>query len=121
MCMPMCAHGRGTVLATDCVMGKKRKLRKRLAKRGVLESEVALVVCVGKKCAPKTVSKAVAEHARTYGAAQAPPVRLEIVGCLHVCKKGPIAATFPKIRFHKRVDAERADELVEKLAAKARR
>jgi (2Fe-2S) ferredoxin len=100
-------------------MGKKRKLRKRLAKRGVLDSEVALVVCVGKKCAPRDVSKAVAEHARAFGAARA--VRVEVVGCLHVCKKGPIAATFPKIRFHKRVDAERADELVEKLAAKAQR
>jgi (2Fe-2S) ferredoxin len=117
----MCAHGRGTVLATVCVMGKKRKLRKRLAKRGLLENEVALAVCVGKKCAPRDVSRAVAEHARTYGAARTAPVRVEVVGCLHVCKKGPIAATFPKIRFHKRVDAERAEELVEKLAAKAQR
>lgn len=81
----------------------------------------SLVVCVGKKCAPREQSRALADEARDYAATRDPAVRLVVVGCLHVCEKGPIAATWPKVKFHKRVDAEKARALIDKLAARARR
>ena len=105
-------------------MSKKRKLRKLMRKREVGD-QLTLVICVGKKCADRATSRAVAEHAAahadTLAAADPPRVRVETVGCLHVCKKGPIAATFPTIKFKKRVDAGRATRMIDKLAAKARR
>ena len=100
-------------------MSKKRKLRKQMAKRG-LETELALVICTGKSCAPRSETRPLVEAARAYVGAH-PPVRLETVGCLHICKKGPIAATFPKIKFKKRVDRERAELMTDKLVAIAAR
>jgi len=49
------------------------------------------------------------------------PVQVETVGCLHVCEDGPIAATYPKIRFKEHVDDAKADRLLDKLARRARR
>ncbi|WAS97039.1 hypothetical protein [Nannocystis punicea] len=100
-------------------MGKKRKLRKHLHKREV-DDAPALVICVGKSCAPREVSRQLVEQTRAYAAASGAPVRVAVVGCLHVCKKGPIAATWPDIEFHKRVDFARACRLVDELAAEAR-
>ena len=100
-------------------MSKKRKLRKQMAGRG-LEREPALVICTGKKCAPRAETKPLVEAARAYVGAR-PEVRLETVGCLHICKHGPIAATFPKIRFKKRVDLAKATKLIDKLVARAAR
>jgi (2Fe-2S) ferredoxin len=88
----------------------------------LVDDEAALVICVGKRCAPRAVSRALAERTRAYAAATHAPVRIEIVGCLDVCKKGPIAATYPELEFHKRVDTVKSCQLVDALAlAEARR
>ncbi len=100
-------------------MGKKKKLRKRLQKRGV-DDAPTLVICVGKDCCPRSESRALVEETRAYVAEQHPKVHLELVGCLHICKKGPIAATYPEIEFEKRVDGARARKLVDKLDRRTR-
>ena len=92
-------------------MGSRaRKLKKQLRKRGV-EAERLVVVCVGKKCAPRDQSRALVEHAEGK-------VTLVTVGCLHVCKKGPIAATVrgEKIRIRKRVGLAKLDRMIEKVS-----
>ena len=95
-------------------MGKKDKLRKQMAKRGLTDERV-LVICTGKKCGPRTDSKALVAVAEEMLVSQ-PRIRLATVGCLHVCKRGPIAATFPKIRIKKRVDEARLHRMVARLA-----
>lgn len=92
-------------------MGSRaRKLKKQLRKRGV-ESDRLIVVCIGKKCAPREQSRALVEHAEGK-------VALTTVGCLHVCKKGPIAATVrgTKIRIKKRVGLAKLDRMIEKVS-----
>ena len=96
-------------------MGKKRDLREKMRKRDLAGAR-ALVICTGKKCAPRELSRALAEELRAYAAATHPEVRIETVGCLGICEKGPIAATYPKIAFHKRVGPRRGRRLVCKLA-----
>jgi (2Fe-2S) ferredoxin len=96
-------------------MGKKRKLRKLMRKRE-LEGEPSLVICVGKKCCPRSESRALVEAARTYAAETHAPVRIVTAGCLHICKKGPIAATYPRVKFKKRVSPKRMRKLVDRLA-----
>ena len=45
-------------------------------------------------------------------------VQVVTVGCLDVCKKGPIAATYAEMsRVKKRVTAKRARKLLKKLEA----
>jgi (2Fe-2S) ferredoxin len=95
----------------------KRKLEKKLGAR-LGEHEVALVVCVGDKCAPRKQARALIDEARVYASGR---VRVEPFGCLDVCKKGPIVATLPKIRIKKRVDETRAHALIDKLAARVSR
>jgi (2Fe-2S) ferredoxin len=96
-----------------CV-GKKRKLRKLMRKRGV-DDAPALAICLGKSCAPREVSRALVERARAHVAAGGAPVRIVLAGCLHVCEDGPIAATYPRIEFHRHVDGARVCELVDAL------
>lgn len=93
---------------------KKRKLRKRMKKRD-LEKEPALVVCVGKSCCRRAESREVLEAAREYAEAVHPAVHVVAVDCLDICKKGPIAATYPRIRFKKHVSPKRACKLIDKL------
>src|SRR5512139_2228504 len=95
-------------------MGKKRKLRKQMSKRA-LENETALVICTGKKCCPREESRALVEATRAYADEVHARVKLVTVGCLDVCKKGPIAATYPKIRIKKHVNAKRARKMLDKL------
>jgi (2Fe-2S) ferredoxin len=99
-------------------MGKKKKLRKHLEKRGA-DQAPTLVICVGKDCCPRSQSRALVEDTRAYVAEHHPNVHLRVVGCLHICKKGPIAATYPEIEFKKRVDAAKARRLVDKLDRRA--
>lgn len=96
-------------------MGKKRKLRKLMRQRAA-EDVPTVVICVGKRCAPRELSCALAEDVRAYAIAQHPSIRVETVGCLDVCENGPIAATYPRIKFHEHVDARRGRRLVDKLA-----
>jgi len=96
-------------------MSKKRKLRKLMRKRD-LENEPALVICVGKDCCKRKKSRAVLEAARDYAAKTQPDVQVVPVACLHICKNGPIAATYPTIKFKKHVKPKRARKLVDKLA-----
>lgn len=95
-------------------MGKKRKLRKQMQKRG-LEDETALVICVGKHCCKREESRALVEAMRASAADAHTTVPIVTVGCLGVCEKGPIAATYPKIKFKKRVTLERARKLLATL------
>lgn len=95
-------------------MGKKRKLRK-LMRRRLVEEAPAVVICVGKSCASREQSRALVELARARAAAGASLVRVEMVGCLHVCEDGPVVATYPKIKFHRRVDGEGVQALVDRL------
>ena len=97
-------------------MGKKRKLKKAMRKRELEEGAVAIVICGGKKCAPRAETRATVDEAKAYAAESG--VAVEVVKCLHVCEKGPIAATFPKIRFHKHVGPAEADVLIDKLVDK---
>lgn len=92
-------------------MGKKKQLRKLMGKRGA--EAPALVVCVGKSCAPRESSRSLVEQLRTHAQGR---VRIEVVGCLHVCEDGPVVATFPDIRFHRHVDGHEGCALVDKLA-----
>ena len=96
-------------------MGKKRKLRKQMRKRE-LEDARALVICVGKRCCPREESRALVDAARAYSAAIHSPVPVVTVGCLDVCKNGPIAATYPAMKFKKHVTAKRARKLIDKLS-----
>lgn len=96
-------------------VGKKRKLRKLMRRREAAEAP-ALVICVGKACAQRELSRALVGHVRAHAARRSLPVRVEVVGCLHVCEDGPIAATYPRIKFHRRVDEARACALVDGLA-----
>lgn len=75
-------------------MGKKRKLRKQLRKRE-LEDATALVICVGKRCCAREDSCALVEATRAYAAETHSSVQIVTVGCLDICNKGPIAATYP--------------------------
>ena len=95
-------------------MGKKRKLRKLMRKRG-LEDETALVICVGKRCCRREESRALVEATRASAAEAHSAVPIVTVGCLGICEKGPIAATYPAIKFKKRVTLERARKLLAKL------
>jgi (2Fe-2S) ferredoxin len=95
-------------------MGKKRHLRKEMQKRE-LEEEIALVICVGKKCCSRDESRAVVEAAREYAEAVRSSARIVTVGCLDICKDGPIAARYPAMKFEKRVTAKRARRLLDKL------
>lgn len=81
-----------------------------------LENETALVICTGKKCCPREESRALYEATMPY--ADAAHIRLVTVGCLDVCKKGPIAATYPKIRIKKHVTVERARKMLDKLTGR---
>jgi (2Fe-2S) ferredoxin len=94
---------------------RKKKLKKLMRKRD-LKRSLAVVVCVGKKCCPRRIARALVDEMRTYAEEAHPHVRVEAVGCLHVCKKGPIAATYPDIEFHKRVDADDARALIDDVA-----
>ena len=98
-------------------MGRKRKLRKKMRKRGV-DDQPALVICVGKRCCPREESRALVEAARAYGEQAHLHVPVVTVGCLDVCKKGPIAARYPKIKVEKHVTFKRARKLLEKLERK---
>ncbi len=96
-------------------VGKKRKLRKLMRRREAAEAP-ALVICVGKACAQRELSRALVGHVRAHAAERSLPVRVEVVGCLHVCEDGPVVATFPDIRFHRHVDGHEGCALVDKLA-----
>src|ERR1700729_4004773 len=93
---------------------RKRRLRDKFAGK-LADGEPALVVCVGKKCCSRAESKALVAEARAYANGR---VRVEVIGCLKVCKKGPIAATLPKVKIKKRVDREQAHALIDKLVAR---
>jgi len=93
---------------------RAKKLRKKLAHRGLVALPV-FVVCTGKKCAPRSESRALVEDAEAIAAGR---VDVTTVGCLDVCKRGPIAAAVrgKKVRVKKRVDAAKATRMIEKLA-----
>lgn len=97
-------------------MGKLKKLAKKVGKR-LADDESAIVVCVGKKCAPRSESRALVDDLRIYVAARSDgKLRVEEFGCLGVCKKGPIVATLPHARVYKHVDAEKAHRIADDLA-----
>lgn len=100
-------------------MGRKRKLRKELRKRE-LDAETALVICVGKRCCSRQESCALVEATRAYATAVHSHVSVIKVGCLDICKKGPIAATYPDIKFKKHVTPKRARKLLDKLEQRER-
>lgn len=95
-------------------MGKKRKLRKLMHKRE-LDDEPSLVICVGKRCCPRAQSRAVVEAARAHAAETHTSAHVVTTGCLGVCKKGPIAAAYPKLKFKKHVSPKRARKMLDKL------
>ena len=95
-------------------MGKKKELRKQMHKRG-LDEATALVICVGKRCCGREESCALVEATRAYASEIHASVPVVTVGCLDICKKGPIAATYPDIDFEKRVTPKRARKLLRRL------
>lgn len=93
---------------------RAKKLRKKLAGRGLVELPV-FVVCTGKSCAPRAKSRALVAAAETIAAGR---IDVTTVGCLHICKRGPIAAAVrgKKVRVKKRIDAAKATRMIERLA-----
>lgn len=96
---------------------KRRKKLKQLMKKRGLKGVPSVVICVGKSCCDREVSRELVHVARTYAEAEHPLVHIGRAGCLHVCKKGPIAATYPDIEIHKRVSAGEVRALVDEVAA----
>lgn len=96
-------------------MGKKRRLQKLLHERE-LDDGPALVICVGKRCCPRAKSRAVLDAARTHAEATHAHARVVAVGCLDICKHGPIAATYPALKFKKHVTRKRARKLLDRLS-----
>src|SRR5262249_9351181 len=101
--------------AIEAPMGKKSKLRKQMHKRELDES-TALVICVGKGCCAREESRALVEATRAYAGQAHRQVPVVTVGCLDICKKGPIAATYPRMKFKKHVTRKRARKLLDKLS-----
>lgn len=98
----------------------KKKLRKKLRdKFGPLEAgERALVVCVGDKCATFDENRATLAEASAQVASHADAhLRVRCIGCLKVCKKGPIVAILPDASLYRRVRAESVGALFESLLA----
>ena len=95
-------------------MGKKHKLRKQIHKRE-LDDESALVICVGKKCCQREQSCALAAATAEYAETSHAHTKVVTVGCLGICKKGPIAATYPTMKFKKHVTEARARKMLDKL------
>lgn len=101
-------------------MGKKSKLRKQMRKRS-LEDATALVFCVGKHCCDRRLSCALVDQTREYAEQIHATVPIVTVGCLDICKKGPIAAAYPAMKFKKRVSGKRARKMLDKLERRARK
>jgi (2Fe-2S) ferredoxin len=95
-------------------MGKKSHLRKQMHKRG-LDDETALVICVGKKCCRREESAALVEATRSIADELHSTAKVVTVSCLDVCKNGPVAATYPRMKFKKHVTPNRARKLLVKL------
>jgi (2Fe-2S) ferredoxin len=95
-------------------MGKKRHLQKQMDKRG-LHDETALVICVGKHCCRREKSRALVDKTRAYEERSHADVPLVVVGCLDICKQGPIVALYPAMKFKRKVTPRRARKLVDKL------
>jgi (2Fe-2S) ferredoxin len=115
-------------MSADKRSKKAKKAQKRIGPK-LTPGEAALVVCVDDKCAPREVSRAMVDHTRAYvseqtAAGRTLPVRVEVFGCLGVCKKGPIAALIRPaaagkgVKVKKKVDDAKARKLVERLVAK---
>ena len=108
-------------------MSGKKKAKKAQARIGAKlgDGEAALVVCVDDKCVARQVSRALVDTTRAYvseqtAAGRSLPVRVEVFGCLGVCKKGPIAALVRKegkVKVKKKVDDAKARKLVERMVA----
>ncbi len=96
-------------------MSKRSKLKKLVHKRE-LDGQPTVVICVGKKCCDRAESRALRDLAIAYAAATHPEVHIETTGCLHICKQGPIVASYPKIRFKKQVGAKRVKKLIDRVA-----
>lgn len=96
-------------------MSKRSKLKKLMHKRDLVD-QPTVVICVGKKCGDRSEARAVRDFAQEYAEAAHPEVHIETTGCLHICKQGPVAASYPKIRFKKRVGAKRVKKLIDKVA-----
>ena len=96
-------------------MGKKSHLRKRMHKLE-LDDEIALVICVGKNCCSRKHSQALVEASQAYASEAHLPVKVVTVGCLDICKHGPIAATYPTMKFKRDVSPKRARKMIDKLA-----
>ena len=95
-------------------MGRKRKLRKQMYKRG-LDDKPAIVICVGKRCCPRAESRALAEKTFEYADEKCSTIPVVTVGCLDICKKGPIAAAWPTMKFKKHATLKKTQKLLAKL------
>lgn len=100
-------------------MSKGKQLRKAIAKRG-LEDASVLMICTGKHCAPRSQTRPLVEAARRYAEGK-PPIVVATCGCLGICKHGPIAASYPKVRIKKRVSLAKAQRMIDKLERRANR
>lgn len=101
-------------MALRSCVSKKRKLRKQMQKRA-LEGP-ALVVCLGADCCRRATSRATYDAARAYATELPRAIQVIATECLNVCKKGPIAATYPAMKFKKHVSPERARKMLDKLS-----
>jgi len=88
----------------------KKKLRKKLYRRLDLgPDEPAVVVCVGDKCAARSATRASFDAAKRSAG---DGVRVACIGCLKVCKKGPIVALLPEGTLYRRAEPDAVPEVV---------
>ncbi|HEU4408508.1 MAG TPA: hypothetical protein VFS43_24815 [Polyangiaceae bacterium] len=94
-------------------MSKKKKLRK--ARECLPEGARAVVVCVGKKCAPRDESESLFERLRRRAEARGGAVLVARAKCLGVCEGGPVVATLPEGEFVEGASDAEAERLLDRL------
>lgn len=94
-------------------MGKKKKLRK--VSERLPAGARALVVCAGKKCAPRGESEALYERLCQRLDARGGGVLVVRAKCLGVCEGGPIVATLPEGEYVEGASYAQAERLLDRL------
>jgi (2Fe-2S) ferredoxin len=94
-------------------VGKKKKLRK--ARDRLPEGARAIVVCVGKKCAPRDESEGLFERLRRRAEARGGGVIVARAKCLGVCEGGPVVATLPEGEYLEGASAAEAERRLDRL------
>lgn len=94
-------------------MGTKKKLRK--VSERLPPGAHALVVCVGKKCAPREESEALFERMERRLEARGGGAMVVRAKCLGICEDGPIVASLPDGKVVEHAGDAEADRMLGRL------